>query len=149
LRKHLYFNSSNLKYCQELSEDDEFENVSEYPPLELAKVHQNEWGRIKTKSNYIHLLLGNINKKGCPWCGEIPDLITSVEDNPSMSQQKIKYYMQCTKCGSRGPVIFSNLITPEYAKQIEYVKEYLEHIYGTRKNWDDGLKLAELECESE
>lgn len=137
-RKHLYFLSSKIEYSTYLDEDDEFEHVYQYPKEESLKILPNEWGRIKTKSLYIHLLLGNPEQKDCPWCGTEPILkkLPDVECCPMGPQKASRYILQCHLCGSSGPIMNLSESVENDIKKKEYFLDLMYKRYKTRRAWE-------------
>ena len=137
--KHLYFHSSKFEYIQDLLDDKDFERTFEYPPSEFHKSYENEFGRIRTSSNYFHFLLGSIRQRFCPWCGEKPEFKQINEVKPGDFFQYLQFSYICPKCGSRGPVI--NIC--ESALVDEKFKDTLEQVaqsrYEHRIGWEEGL----------
>jgi hypothetical protein len=137
MRKHIYVNSSNLKYIEYIDKDEDFEHVSQYPPNEITKASAYEWGRIKTCSLYIHFIMGHVRDKNCPWCKSEVAFTPLNKDNPSDPFHYLGFCMQCMNCGSRGPVtklMASSIITKDHEEQL---RSLIECVFIERKNWDE------------
>lgn len=141
MRKHIYLHTSNLTHASQIAKDKAFEPLCTYQNDILFKVYRNEFGRIKTSSNYFHIMLGTITDDNCPWCGSVPTLVDLNEPADWTGQARIKFYMQCLNCGSTGPVntITFNDITDFEIK--EHVKQMIKHKYSERKQWDHDLEI--------
>lgn len=140
-RKQLYFISHNLKYVKILCSDIDFEPVAQYNPEEFKKISQYEYGRIKTRSNDFHLLLGNPPQKGCPWCGYEPTLkkLPSVPSCLMGPQEFSNYCLQCDNCGARGPVM--NILSKKENDSLfmEEIKDIMNQKFKTRIAFNEGL----------
>jgi hypothetical protein len=136
MRKHIYLHTSNLDYINELNEDESFERIFEYPPYEMHKGHEYEWGRIKTHKNYYHILIGNMPQEGCPWCGS-PGKVVKLNSDSDYSS----YCIKCLKCRSQGPVIIiDNMVLKDEMAFAEY-ESLLYLQYKIRKSWDESLTI--------
>ena len=145
-RKHLYFHSSNLEYTRELREDPHFEHSWELDPISRNKSFPYEYGRIKTNQNYIHIMIGRIPQKSCPWCGTEP-FVNKIMDSDGFSCSQ--YCMQCPKCGSRGPIMYlSRAIEQDKSAQQEFL-DFMKTRYTQRLPWDHDFKNPHDELGSE
>lgn len=136
MRKHLYFNSSNFDYIEDISADENFEPVYNY--INTRKnVSPYEWGRIKTPSLYIHLIMGHIIDKNCPWCGCGVSLTPLNKDNPSDPFHKLVFCMECPRCGARGPTANIDAQCMIDKNMQDEVRKRIEHMYTQRKAWDE------------
>lgn len=142
MRKHLYFYSSNLEYARDLKDESCFEYLYQYPKNEIEKAHENEYGRIKTKDTYFHFLIGTIRNNDCPWCGCSEICLKKEEDKSYGTMNpfsKDKYFMQCTHCGSRGPVVFGEPSITNDKDFNEYLISLIKENYSRRLSWDSKL----------
>lgn len=136
--KHIYLHTSNLENARALREDSNFEPTPHYDPIGMANLHRNEFGRIRTKQNYFHILLGKLYEENCPWCGCVPEI--KKLGQPGLGEMPIRmdqYCLQCRQCGSRGPILNINASIPE-----EHIEEYYSMIrmrYVHRRSWDEGF----------
>ena len=133
MRKHIYVHSSNLEYRRELRHADEFEGVPEYAAWEMPFTSQNEYGRIKTDAFYIHLLMGQMQQEGCPWCGSPP---TFTKLSSSDGIRLSTYCMQCNHCGARGTVLNVNPHMEQKKETMDEVESILKHRFTQRIPWD-------------
>jgi len=133
-RKHLYFHSSNLKSISDINKDENFEPAFHYKDV---KTHPNEFGRIKTRQNYYHLLIGNLRQKGCAWCKSELKIIKT--NYPPTMVGGIAIVLQCIKCGSRGPIWEMNESLEGHEESMEIIKDRMEEMYMQRKPWHDDL----------
>lgn len=133
VRNHLYFHSSNFDYIEFINGDPKFEPVYQYPRSEFEDTHVNEWGRIKTESNYYHFIIGNIPQKGCPWCG-IEMVLKKLPDVNGMDYSSC--CMRCPNCGAMGPVIQINSQVQIDEKYFEAVKDIIARRNAVRLPWD-------------
>lgn len=133
MRNHLYFNSTNLDYIKFLRDDYLFEIVSEYPEHEANACHRNEWGRIKTANNYIHLIMGKVPDIGCPWCGS-PAASRKIKDATIITPSQ--YCMECLICGARGPILNVIKEVELDPRAMEEIKDLMYQRYSYRNGWD-------------
>jgi hypothetical protein len=136
MRNHIYLHTSNLNIINKFKNDDLFQSCYEYPIHEIENLHPNEYGRIKTKHNYYHILVGQIRQENCPWCAAIP-FIKRIE-NPGLTYTA-EYCMQCQGCGARGPILYVNSMMNNDDKYMDEVRCLIKHKFKTRRQWDDGL----------
>ena len=101
--RHLYFHSSKMEQTDGIKKDRSFEHCPMYERDEYQKLLLNEWGRIKTKDSYIHIIMGKIERKGCHWCGS-ELFFNKIGKDPSKDRCNL-HCMECKKCGARGPLI--------------------------------------------
>ena len=147
MTKHFYFHSSNLDYINEVQQDELFEHISLYNDIDFHNIHQNEFGRIKTKDNYIHLLFGNISNDNCPWCGS--EAILEIEDDPrnvlcNSGTIKKTYYLQCRNCFSTGPHKTFAINGINNLEVEDHIIELVKSNYSYRKSWDYDLKKIDM-----
>lgn len=129
--KTIYLNTGNLAAIEFLREDPSFEPVYEYKSELTGNLRNNEYGRIKTHTLFLSIILGYERKNECPWCNG--EMIYTKIDIPK-EFNLIGAYMECVNCGARGPIHVCDSLN--YKKNIElYVKER----YSFRINWDDSL----------
>src|SRR5277367_2115542 len=121
MRKHLYFNSSNLEYLPHLREDENFTPLFEYLEPE-KKYHSYEWGMIKTPSLFLHFIMGNPPQDGCAWCNGVIELLKINKEASSDPFHKLMFCMQCQSCGSRGPILFISPDALLYEKDTIYME---------------------------
>ena len=114
-------------------DDPAFEPVSEYCAWEFKNSLPNEIGRIKTKENYYHIILGGVAQKGCPFCGGEPKLLRLPSDRNLFD----KYCIQCTYCESRGRSAYIH----EYAneKEWKHMRDLLLFHFKNPFPWDKDL----------
>lgn len=136
MKKHLYLHTSNLEYCNQLREDSLFECVFEYPKIEIEKSHRNEYGRIKTRDNYYHIILGSMPQKNCPWCNSVCEIRKIYQSELSQQSQ---YCMQCTNCSAHGPILNICFSSEESKESMEYFKEFITHRFQHRTQWDSNF----------
>ena len=132
--KHIYFHIGKLEYIKYLNGDPSFEISPEYECLEMGKRHRNEYGRLKSNGNFYHILVGQMQQEGCPWCGS-PAKIIKLECT-SRAIGFSAYCIQCVGCSSRGPVL--NLRDEDCLSEKFYEEgmDILLHRYKTRRTWD-------------
>lgn len=130
MKKHIYLHTSGLEQTKTLRDDPNFERPYEYTQIIKQRTFPNEYGRIKTRQNYYHILIGSMKQTGCPWCGNEPELIKTKKD-----QNFTTYCFTCPICLSKGPTlnIRNNLETEE---SMEHFKEVMKHRYTHRRPWD-------------
>lgn len=141
-RNNLYLNSSNLNYLKNLVEDSSFENVSEYSKEEIKKTSSHEMGRIKTKENYFHIILGNPGKNGCPWCGSEPVFkkLPSKPSCPMGPQEFNRYCFSCENCGANGPIMNFYEMMENDEEFMKNIKDRMTHRFNHTRNWDCDLE---------
>lgn len=137
MRKHLYFNSSNMEQIRELKDDPAFEFAHEYPPIpDRQHQHQYEYGRLKTAKNYFHFIMGNPPQDGCPWCAGPCEIIESI---PQTQLTLAKFCVQCKQCGARGPTLNVSNSQIEKAEVYSEIVALLWQRFKTRRPWDHGF----------
>lgn len=134
MRKHIYLHTSNLEMVRDLREDNAFDPLYEYPPNEISRSFPNEYGRIKTLGNYYHIMLGQIQQDGCPWCSGPPEVIKLWG---STNTRYAAYCIQCMQCGSRGPVLNISSSAEENKEVYEEHINFMWQRYKRRRAWDD------------
>lgn len=134
MKKHIYLHSSNLENMRALRDDADFQPLYGYPHDEAHRSSRHEYGRIKTRDNFYHILLGNMEQKGCPWCKgdvEVRNSITSVEFG------WCAYWIQCDACGARGPKLNIVESITNDPKDMEEIMNLLWHRFNHRRQWDE------------
>jgi hypothetical protein len=142
----MYFHSSNLDYMRNLCNEKSFDPVYQYPSQQAKLAHPNEYGRIRTYNIDYHFLLGNLRNSDCPWCG-CSDVHVKKEENktyePTNPFDKDKYWMQCCRCGSRGPVVFVDPMISIDDPIKDYILSLIKERYSQRLGWDSKLENIE------
>jgi hypothetical protein len=131
--EHLYFHSSNFDCTRFMREDPDFEGCYMYDPFSVEKMLPTEYGRIVTRKNTYHLLLGTMEQKGCPWCGS-EGVIQSRNDFAMIGYAL--YWVQCHKCGARGPAMSVIDEVRFDEKAMEEFHKLLIHRFHYRRTWD-------------
>jgi hypothetical protein len=132
--KHIYLHTSKKANFQEITTNEKVENVHEYDIWDYARCEENEYGRIKTRTNHFHILIGAIRQENCPWCGNRAILRRISEGDtfrPSI------YSMICEQCCSRGPNLCVNISIEENKRSMEEVEALMKDRYEHRRQWDD------------
>jgi hypothetical protein len=141
MRKHIYVHTSTQDYLRDINEDVEFESVAQYDPISSQKCYKNEYGRIKTKGNYYHIMIGEMKQENCPWCNS-PAVLKKVYDGVSDTMtpsEPDQYCMICTQCGSRGPLLNLNQHVVKDPKFMTYIEQCIKDRYESRRQWDSHL----------
>jgi hypothetical protein len=145
VKNHIYLHTSNLDFSKAFNNEELFQRPYEYDCFDIQKHHQNEFGRIITKDNYYHILLGKIRQKGCAWCEcdlEIKQI--HVPDFFPHEHNKFCFYCECPRCKCKGPetILYIN----------DQSKEFMEHIhalildkYDSRIPWDKSASIRKME----
>ncbi len=144
-RKHVYFHSSNLDYIKDIRDEDIFEPVYLYPKNELRKCHPNEFGRIKTDSLYIHLIMGSIRQDDCPWCGCNDLTVRIIEDKSYDTMNpfaKDLYFIECTHCRSTGPRYYMDPMVSLNTKHKEELIQLIKMRYSNRCPWEQNIEIT-------
>lgn len=139
--KDIYVHTSDLGIRRYLCEDPDFVPTFEYNPRQYPNVHRNEYGYIRTEEFRIHILLGNIPQRNCPWCGIEPCL---KKLNPISGHNFVRFFLECPQCLSLGPVLNicePALICEDAIKEYEY---FVHSRYQHRLPWDDKLEKGEF-----
>lgn len=131
--KHIYLHTSNVEYWRDFNNDPSIEKCFEYDPFGIEKSHQYEYGRIKTKQNYYHFLVGKIKQKDCPWCGSF---CTVKRINELEVRGFSRYCMECENCGARGPILNVNLHAEQDEKHMGWFTDLIRDRFETRRHWD-------------
>lgn len=141
-RKHIYLHTSNVENTSRLRNEELFEPVFKYCPItEIPYIHQNEYGRIKTKDAYYHILVGQIRKKGCLWCNFPLNVISEhIKDEYPNDANKFKLFCECQRCGARGPskILFINFDDQKVKDCIDQL--ILQH-YQEIPSWEESIGL--------
>lgn len=138
--KHVYLHTSDHNSREIFKNEEKFAPPFEYPPLDYSKSLRNEYGRIESRGNYYHILLGKIPQERCPWCGIEPILrIITNQNNIPDPQIPIKMFYCCPQCGSQGPVLHVNTAVQEDKKMMEHFKDFVRQRYADRRMWDADL----------
>jgi hypothetical protein len=132
-RTHIYVQSTNFEYIKHIRDDIWFSSCFEYPFLEKNSTHRNEYGRIKTPSNFIHFIMGQLPDRNCPWCSNPAALIKVKESTNIIPAQ---YCIQCLGCGSRGPILHVSQAMETNPDAFEHVKDMMYQRYSYRNAWD-------------
>ncbi len=137
MRNHIYLHASNLEHAKYFRDDQDFQPVTDYDKFDLSKTFQNEWGRIKTKGNFYHIIIGHPKQENCPWCGSLCLLKKIGENEFSRHSQ---YCMQCINCGSHGPILNICSSAEENLEVMENIRDLIKQRFETRRQWDAGWK---------
>ena len=134
--KHVYLHTSKFENTEVFRGDSDFEGYPNYDSLEKIKLLHKEYGRIKTKDAYYHILVGSIKHEGCHWCAGTPELFVI---GPSRITGYVAHCIQCDTCGSRGPTL--NICESQIIRKNDF-EEIVEHIwtrYKYPRQWDSAL----------
>lgn len=138
MTKHLYLNSSNLDYTKIFHDMKGFRPLYDYI-YTIRNAHSNEWGKFVIDDIHIHILLGNIKQKSCPWCGTKPVLKKLSKDDSSVSS----YCMHCPQCLCNGPVLKINTQIEKDLDYMQYFKQLIEDKFYKVKSWDADIKFED------
>lgn len=129
--KHFYLNCS-LETLAMFKDQNDFQKTCEYESdIDRCNVVPYEFGRIKTKDAYYHIISGRIPQHGCPWCGE-------KEHEVKVSGEA--YCIKCKKCGACGPHSKFSKEMVQNATMFNTCMTLLSEQYKSRRSWDDDFK---------
>ena len=139
--KTFYINTTDYEIKRCLKENKYFETSYLYDTENHSQSHQNEYGELRLDNLRLKILLGNIKRKNCHWCGG--ELVQKSykpkwEDDPFNIAMYCKFYLKCSNCSSRGPVL--NVNERVVDDMHEWVSEYLKQRYSEILPWDHELK---------
>lgn len=103
MMEKLYVHCPSIENIKILDKIPKLEVCCEYPITQQMSTHQNEWGRVKIGNVFVHFLVGQFDRKKCPWCESEPEIVV-IEPEIYNIINYGKIFMHCVKCGSRGPV---------------------------------------------
>lgn len=134
---HIYLHTSNFENIPHLKNDSCFQPAYEYRPTEMFGLPRNEYGRIETKANYYHILIGQMPQFFCPWCGTEPEIIQTFKPDPEGTiPPPAQYQLICTKCGSRGPILNVNQFYSAESDEMAHYMDFMRQRYANRLPWD-------------
>lgn len=136
MKRHIYLHTSNFEVTTHLNEDDQFESLPNYKPKEFLLLHQHEYGCIKTKQNFYHIILGNIKDDTCPWCNSPVELKKLGENKFT---QYSHYCMKCPRCLSHGPILNVCFSAEQDQKYMDELFSFIKQRFSYRNSWDKNL----------
>lgn len=139
MKNHIYLNISHIDDIDSLNRDESFLKAPFYDVLSKQNILQNEYCKIETNSNVLHLLLGNISTDNCPWCGEVSKLVRKralTFNTFDVLTSKVRLYFECPNCLSRGPGLLFNKQIEDDEELFQWVVERAKAAYSSRIPWD-------------
>lgn len=97
MRKNVYLQLIDIADTYTIRRDQIFSQA-------VIKKLVTEYGALFTADATYHILVGRFPTEGCHWCGCETE-IRKPETFFTIPQRYQQIFMQCTNCGSRGPVL--------------------------------------------
>lgn len=143
MRNKIYLYTSNVACTEFIRKDSKFQPTYEYCPFsEGHNTLRNEYGRIRTKENDYHIIVGDLRAEGCAWCQHPLDVIFNEEEPVfELDRNKFTCFCLCKNCGSKGPEKSLRIYDPS-EDAMDHLRALILYNYSQRASWE---KLAKVE----
>jgi len=133
--KKIYIHTSYLDNKDYFESNESFECVSQYDYYNTMRANRNELGRIKVGSYFLHILIGKLLNKNCPWCNSVP-VFKKKQFNKVIYISIFQFYMECPNCGSTGPKKTLTIHRPDDKLLNDEIENMIKQLYGDRIPWE-------------